>query len=225
MAGPASASRSAREVGELEADSFFVRFLSGVERMLAPPEIQWPDGGPGHRLPARDHLLLLSRWRPRPVSRRRHRHRARTGQHDLAEPELSRLEGDELIDVSCRTCPPARGPGGTDTASSLESMDPWRGHVDARRPAAGEESVHVRGRGRARANFCGLIHIAARERSSVTSTLALRPKLSVRALRTPMAPTRATRREARVSGFGCGPWCGTAADVAQNAEGTQFRGA
>ena len=66
MAGPASASRSAREVGELEADSFFVRFLSGVERMLAPAEYAlllqlMPSGGAASALRAYERLAASGR--------------------------------------------------------------------------------------------------------------------------------------------------------------------
>lgn len=72
---------------------------------------------------------------------------------------------------TCRDEPALRLEGRVEPAWRV-GWHPWiRGAVTwtlvARR--AGEESVDVRGGGRARANFCRLIHIAARERSSVAA--------------------------------------------------------
>jgi hypothetical protein len=71
-------------------------------------------------------------------------------------------------------------------------MIPRRASSVRGEPAAGGESADARARGRDRANFCGLVYINARNRSSVIDELALRPEFSAQ-VRMPLTVLLAPR--------------------------------
>ena len=75
-----------------------------------------------------------------------------------------------------------RSPG-----SAVSVDDSGAGVLHGRRASAGDESADARARGRAEQTIRGLVHITARERSTVVDELALRPGFSAQARMPPTA--------------------------------------